>query len=663
MEVYQIRVFLEVARCLNFTEAAETLNLTQPAVSAQIKNLESALGTLLFHRLGRKVQLTEAGDFLLSEGGKLVEIETQLRQGIAALKQGHTGKLVVASTAAVANGWLPQQLWQFSQQYPGIQVQLQTFERVAELYRALADEQADLGLCETIPATGLPPNVTTAELTGFRYGLVAAAHHPLLARAWVGLADLQTYPLVLLPPGTPSRIALETRLQELGLSLADFAQVQTVDTVALLRTYVSQGNFLGFVADLDLQPERQAGQLQNLNLLEFAFPYSLNLIYPHHLYLDAHPGRTKSSRSSSPAVKFVQFLQPAHPDIPATPPAKIAYHRRQQNNRQQAAHEVIAITLGVQNATIPTVTAGLIMQRLGLLERFLPRQGRYGQVRYQIQWRNYASGAPIVEDLRAGNLDLGVLGDYPLLLSALDHSQSANPLSYLVGFAAANPNGSCNAIVVPHHSQLQELADLRGRTLALPQGSSAHGMVMRSLSAAKLLEEVELLCLPPDAFLARVPDPLLIADSYAHFAPFPELACRRGRFRYLLSADYQQTPAFYGVVSAAKFAETHPDLVIAYLQALQAAQAWYLTTPESAQLVGQWLGFDTELVAQILNPSFSADNPTAVAQQHFFPTLTIRPDWLNRQIEQLGQVKGREMMGQINLDRWIRGDFLQQIAS
>lgn len=656
MEVYQIRVFLEVARCLNFTEAAEILNLTQPAVSAQIKNLESSLDTLLFHRLGRKVQLTPAGEFLLAEGSKLVEVETQLRQGITALKQGQAGQLKLASTTAVANGWLPQHLWHFAQQYPGIHVQLQTFDQVADLYRALADEQVDIGLSETSPTTDRPPNLLETELASFRYGLVAAPNHPLLTRTWVGLADVQTYPLVLLPPGTPSQMALEARLQELGMQLDNFTQVQTVDTVALLKTYVCQGNCLGFVADLELQLERQAEQIRSLNLLEFAFPHSLNLLYPKHLNLD--PQRRRS-QSASPAAKFARFIQLANLATPAVEsPAKITYH-----SRSQAKPELISLRLGVQNTTIPTVTAGLIMQRLGLLEQYLPRHGRYAHVRYQLKWCNYASGAPIVDDLRTGHLDFGVLGDYPLLLSALNHHQAPQPQNYLIGFAAANPNGSCNAIVVPHHSQLQELSDLRGRTLALPPGSSAHGMVMRSLAAANLLEEVELLFLPPNTFSSPLSassgkPTLMAADSYAHFAPFPALACRQGQFRYLLSADYQHTPAFYGVVAAADVAETHPELVLAYLQALQAAQLWYLTTPDSAQLVGQWLGFETELVAQILSPSGHTQT-----QQHFFPTLTIRPDWLNQHIEQLCQVKGSEAMGNINLDRWIRPEFLQQFAS
>ncbi len=87
MEFYQIKVFLEVSSHLSFTDAADALNLTQPAVSAKIKSLESKLGIPVFYRLGRKVELTEVGHFLLVEAPKLVQLENQLLQTIASCKK------------------------------------------------------------------------------------------------------------------------------------------------------------------------------------------------------------------------------------------------------------------------------------------------------------------------------------------------------------------------------------------------------------------------------------------------------------------------------------------------------------------------------------------------------------------------------------------------
>ena len=83
-----LRCFLEVARCLSFTEAADALNLTQPAVSAKIKSLESTLGTALFHRLGRRIELTQVGEYLFEEGPQLVDLSSKLVSEIESIKQG-----------------------------------------------------------------------------------------------------------------------------------------------------------------------------------------------------------------------------------------------------------------------------------------------------------------------------------------------------------------------------------------------------------------------------------------------------------------------------------------------------------------------------------------------------------------------------------------------
>jgi len=128
VEINQVKTFLEVARNLSFTEAADALSLTQPAVSIKIKNLEAELKTPLFYRLGRKIQLTEVGAFLYEEGHKLVETENQLLIKIEEIKKGKLGHLKIGCTAAIANEWLPENIFNYRQQYPGITTQHIVFE-------------------------------------------------------------------------------------------------------------------------------------------------------------------------------------------------------------------------------------------------------------------------------------------------------------------------------------------------------------------------------------------------------------------------------------------------------------------------------------------------------------------------------------------------------
>jgi NitT/TauT family transport system substrate-binding protein len=207
---------------------------------------------------------------------------------------------------------------------------------------------------------------------------------------------------------------------------------------------------------------------------------------------------------------------------------------------------------------------------------------------------------------------------------------------------------------VQNQSEVQHIEDLRGRVLAVPFHSSAHGMVMRSLNATNLLGQIKLTSLEHSA--ERFDFSAQPADGYAHFAPFHDIACRQGKFRYLLDNDSDHLPAFYGVVVSDELAQ-YPEVVVAYLQALVAAQYWYDTTPAAPALVSQWTRLEGEIVAQILHSSSQS------RQGRFFSETTIRPDWLKLHIRQLSQIPGNEALKQIDLDKWIQPEFLQSLKS
>lgn len=670
MEVYQLRVFLEVARQLSFTEAGDTLNLTQPAISAKIKSLESELGTPLFYRLGRKIQLTDVGHFLFEAGPKLIQVENQLLQKIEEIKQGKFGHLRIGCTAAIAAGWLPDVIFEYRQQYPNIQTHCLVFDSAEFLYRAVTSNQVNLGVSD-ISFEDFS-EIASMAIDTINYSLFVSTTHPLAKQNWLSLKELKTYPWVLLPSGSPSRLIFEARLAELGLSIADFTQLETVDTISLMRTYIAQGH-LGFASNLEYQLECQSRILLSIPLQEFALSGKIYLLSPKRLGLfnnisSNHPDRR--SPSLNPSQKFIALVQARSTYSESSPQGtelgidaiNISAHLRspdftiRSTNHQRS--ETLTLSVGIQNGTIPAVTAGLIIQRLSLLEHFLPRNGRYGATQYQIRWCDFPTGAPIVERLRSSQLDIGILGDYPLLLSAMQPDQANFAKTRLVSFVSTNPDGSCNAVIVPNQSKFETLEDLRGRVIAVPFSSSAHGMVMRSLNSANLLSEVELTSLEHPSSSNLFEFPVQFADSYAHFTPFHDIACRRGKFRYLLGSDQKTLPAFYGVVVSRKLAEQHPEVVIAYLKALNAAQYWYDTTSAAPALVSQWTRLETEVVVQILSSSYQTNQP-----RRFFSEMSIRPDWLDLHVAQLSQIPGNESLKAIDLGNWIQPEFLHQLGA
>ncbi len=663
MEIYQLKVFLQVARYLSFTEAADSLNLTQPAVSAKVKSLEAELGASLFYRLGRKVQLTELGLFLLNEAPSLVEQAEILLKKIDGFKQGNSGLIKLGCTPAIAESWAPKLIYDYRQCHAGITTKLRIFETSHDLYEALTSHQIDIGFSE-IQFDGFT-EISIRPIAQVAYKLVMSVEHPLAGQNWLSIWDLLAESWAIRAEGYASRLVFENRISELGLSLSDFSNLESVDTLSLMKTYIIQGHYLGFVSEFELQDECETGQLVSVSLQEFALSSDVFLILPKRLdqlFQDQMNATRKSKQIVSPLQKLLNFL-PDFSDqsrqiqlensLPRFQSPKYSISIQSQKSTNQ-----VSISIGVQNSTIPTVTAGLVIQKLGLLEHYLPRSGQYSTTAFQIKWCDFALGTPIIEGLHTQKLDIGIVGDYPLLLSAARSSQFSETLdqTYLISFVAINPDGAGNAVFVPQHSTLQTIDDLQGHIIATPFGSSAHGMLIRVLSQLQLSSEVEL-CPIHQSDPYRFDRHDHIFSGYAHFSPFHEIAHQQGQFRYLFKGDLGELPAFYGVIVRKSFAEYYPDIVISYLKALRAAQHWLTHVPKGQNLISQWIHCRPEVIPKSLNLDHQSLQSGA-----YSPDLTVRPDWIQDHIHQFLLTSYHKDFENIDLNQWIKQDFLQTIS-
>ena len=120
MTLDQLRIFLEVAEQLHFTRAAEALYLTQSSVSAAIQNLEAEYGVKLFDRIGRHIEITQAGILLQAEAKKILIQVALAERGLRELNNLQQGELKIGASINIGNYWLPEKICQFKQHYPGI---------------------------------------------------------------------------------------------------------------------------------------------------------------------------------------------------------------------------------------------------------------------------------------------------------------------------------------------------------------------------------------------------------------------------------------------------------------------------------------------------------------------------------------------------------------
>ena len=196
MELRHLRYFLAVAEEGHFGRAAERLNIVQPALSMQIKALESELGGALFNRTSRRVELTEAGRLMWTEAKRTLAQAEHTRQAVERALRGETGRVQVGFAGnAIFSGKMTADLRQFHHAYPDVELVIKEMAPQEQVEAILAG-QLDVGYAPDNSRTAAPG--ITAQLIGHWAFLVALADdHPLAAHNSISPEQLAGEALIL----------------------------------------------------------------------------------------------------------------------------------------------------------------------------------------------------------------------------------------------------------------------------------------------------------------------------------------------------------------------------------------------------------------------------------------------------------------------------------
>lgn len=260
-----------------------------------------------------------------------------------------------------------------------------------------------------------------------------------------------------------------------------------------------------------------------------------------------------------------------------------------------ASAETIRVALGTQDTTINTATGGLLIRELKLLEKHLPHDGRYKDVTYDVQWKNFTSGAPITNEMVAGKLDFGAMADFPGSLNGAAF-QKAGRKSLFITVLSGSVKGSGNGIVVPNGSEVQSLAELKGKTISVPFASTSHGMLLRAVTAQGWRPDVDVKIITQ---APEVAGPALQAgkiEAHADFVPFAELFPWRGFARKIYDGSQADAPTMHGALVDADYAEKYPEIVVAYLRAALEADRLIAAEPEKySEFIAKVTGVEPEV--------------------------------------------------------------------
>ena len=198
MELRRFRYFVAVAEELHFRRAAERLHLAQPALSQQVKKLETELGVDLFNRTRRGVALTRAGAVFLEEARRVLRMADEAARAAQEAASGAVGRLRVGLLADAVPASVPRAIVRFSTRFPGVEVIPETLSA----RRAIEDVRA--GRLD-IAVVALPAPITGLKTTFLgEEGTVAAIadRHPLSGGTSVPVHRLADQRLVMLPRAT-----------------------------------------------------------------------------------------------------------------------------------------------------------------------------------------------------------------------------------------------------------------------------------------------------------------------------------------------------------------------------------------------------------------------------------------------------------------------------
>ncbi|MFM0617436.1 ABC transporter substrate-binding protein [Paraburkholderia nemoris] len=248
--------------------------------------------------------------------------------------------------------------------------------------------------------------------------------------------------------------------------------------------------------------------------------------------------------------------------------------------------ETIRVAIGTQDTTINCATGGLLIRELHLLGKYLPHTGKYKDATYDIQWKDFTSGAPLTNEMVAGKLDFGAMADFPGSLNGAAF-QKAGKKSVFITVLEGSIQGSGNGIVVPLDSPVHSIADLKGKTISVPFASTSHGMLLRAIKAQGWNPDTDVNIITQAPEVAGSALKAGKIDAHADFVPFADLFPYRGIARKIYDGAQSNAPTFHGALVDAAYAQQYPEVVVAYLRAALEANRLLAQDPEKYSLLIQ----------------------------------------------------------------------------
>ena len=275
MEDFRLKVFASVAKNQSFTKAANELYISQPAITKHIKLLEDMLGVRLFDRKGNTVVVTPAGDILLRYAHEIFTIYQNIHYELGTLKDQPAGEFRLGASTTIAQYLLSPVLASFYEKFPHIKLSLLN-GNTEMVENAVITKEISLGIGE---GKRHHPSLKYVDFTSDELVLVTHAKSRFAKLGTIGVADLQTLPLVLRERGSGTLEVIESALRDQHIKLSALPVVMHLGSTESIKSFLENSNSVAFLSTRAIEKEMQRGDLIRISIHDFQILRKFSFIH------------------------------------------------------------------------------------------------------------------------------------------------------------------------------------------------------------------------------------------------------------------------------------------------------------------------------------------------------------------------------------------------
>ncbi|MEW6031729.1 MAG: LysR family transcriptional regulator [Bacillota bacterium] len=297
MNLQHLRTFTQAVRSGNLSEAARVLHVTQPAVTQQIKALESHFNAQLLERTNRGVEPTQTGQVVFAYANRMMDLVEALEQEVMALRASTGGELVVGASSTVGGYAVPCSICIFKERFPEAKFRLRVGNR-QNVLGWLRQGQVQVALIEGESFRG--PFVRRTIASDELALIAPASNGPWSERPVITTEELVKAPFIMREAGSGTREVIERALAPAGISVNDLNVILELDHVDSIKAAVETGRGVSVVSTMAIRKELRTGTLRTVEVEGVEFK--------QRIFLAWHRDKVQTRLEKL----FVSFLRSPH---------------------------------------------------------------------------------------------------------------------------------------------------------------------------------------------------------------------------------------------------------------------------------------------------------------------------------------------------------------